>query len=242
MEKISLLIPTRGRPVLLKGLLDSLVNTVDVKSSLEVLLLLDKDDPLLEDTKELLGKYASEFSCHHYMNEESVKLCGALWNILSKKASGDIRMLGNDDMVFRTKGWDKEVRGAFKKYEDRILLVWGEDLINGASHAALPFIHKKWIDILGYFTPCGERDLGTFYNDTWIFDISKRLGRAKFLKNIEIEHLHFSASKMEADSTTKMNRLGNNSNESKKRFEDLVKLRIRDSELLRSFMNPVTSH
>ena len=83
--------------------------------------------------------------------------------------------------------------------------MWFNDGINGEKHCAFPIISKKWFHTVGHFTP------GIFnflYNDTWIFDIAKRIGRAHYIPHVTTEHLHFTTGKSEVDETTKRNRTG----------------------------------
>ena len=44
------------------------------------------------------------------------------------------------------------------------------------------------------------------YNDTWTFDIAKRIGRTHFIPHVVNEHLHFTTGKSGADETTQRNR------------------------------------
>lgn len=123
-----------------------------------------------------------------------------MWNKCAEVAKGEIYCQGNDDCVWQTLGWDTQVVEAFHKSTDKILMVHGSD---GGPRAELfgphPFIHRRWLDTLGYFTaPYFSSDFG----DTWINDIANVLNRRVYLPFV-IEHLHFSFAKAEMDLTTK---------------------------------------
>lgn len=108
-------------------------------------------------------------------------------------------MLANDDIVFRTPGWDEEVLAAFERYRDGIALVWGNDLCSGAP--AHPFLSRTACDLMGGICPAG------YYRefiDTHLHDIFRRLARrgharAVYLPEVIIEHRHFMAGKASVD-------------------------------------------
>ena len=44
------------------------------------------------------------------------------------------------------------------------------------------------------------------YNDTWVFDIAKSIGRTNFISDVLTEHMHFSQRKSDFDETYQRNR------------------------------------
>ena len=107
------------------------------------------------------------------------------------------------DLIYRTRGWDTNVEEESKKFPDDIYCMWMEDLINGEKHCAFPIVSKKWYTTLGYFTP-GVFNFG--YNDTWVFDVAKKVGRTHFIPNAVNEHMHFTTGKSGMDDTYNRNR------------------------------------
>ena len=53
--------------------------------------------------------------------------------------------------------------------------------------ATTGFIHKNWINALGYFMPA---HFSCDWGDSWITDIANMLGRKVFV-DVYIEHMHF---------------------------------------------------
>jgi hypothetical protein len=83
--------------------------------------------------------------------------------------------------------------------------MWMNDMINEDRHCAFPIVSRKWCDTLGYFTP-GVFKFG--YNDTWVYDIAKRLGRCHWISSVTAEHMHFNQGKSQKDDTYRWNRDG----------------------------------
>ena len=106
---------------------------------------------------------------------------------------GDILIMGNDDQEYQTQYWDTTLEGEVNKYPDDIYCAWFEDKINGPKHCAFPIISRKWYDTVGYFAP-GVFNFG--YNDTWVYDIAKRVGRTHFIPDVVVEHKHFSKARV----------------------------------------------
>ena len=113
--------------------------------------------------------------------------------------------MGNDDLLYRTPGWDRTVEKNTDTFPDDIYCMWMNDGINGESHCAFPIDSKKWCDTLGYFTP-GVYNFG--YNDTWIFEVAQLVGRTHFIERVVGEHMHFSVGKSAQDKTYLENRQG----------------------------------
>ncbi len=113
-------------------------------------------------------------------------LCtSGLWNNAWSLATGDIACLAADDIIFRTPGWDVKVEAAFEAVPDRILMVYADD---GTKRKAPvnPFVHRRWIDAVGSFTPT---DFEGWYADQWIWQLAAELGRVTFLDDVRIQHL-----------------------------------------------------
>ena len=106
-------------------------------------------------------------------------------------------MLLNDDVIFRTKGWDIEVIQAFKKFPDEVALVYGNDLDQEESVPTFPFISRVACENLGGICPGGYRNL---HIESHLFDIFKKLSkighqRIVYLKHVVFEHMHFAVGK-----------------------------------------------
>ncbi|HVI10430.1 MAG TPA: hypothetical protein VND65_19235 [Candidatus Binatia bacterium] len=120
------------------------------------------------------------------------------WNTLLLSAQSDIFMMCGDDCVFRTPGWDTIVERAFAESTDKILLAYGDDTSPfGKTFATHPFIHRRWVEVVGYFS--GPGFTGDFA-DSWVQDVADMIGRKKFLP-IVTEHMHYYLQKAPDDET-----------------------------------------
>lgn len=184
---ISILTPTRRRPVEFNRMWLSAHDTSSLP--IEILAYQDEDDDIALPSGVTIVK-----GPRIVMSD--------MWNRLLPCASGDLLMLGSDDIIFRTRGWDALVESAFAAVPDRILMVHGSDMGGHFSRfAAHPIVHRRWVDALGYFTPsCFTAD----FADTWINDIANALGRRRFVPAV-IEHMHFLYKKAEVDETYQEN-------------------------------------
>jgi hypothetical protein len=121
-----------------------------------------------------------------------------MWNRCMENASADIFMQGADDITFNTPGWDMAVVTVFALVPDKIVLVYGDDLIQGAALGTHSFLHRRWVETVGYFTPpYFSRD----YGDTWINEMAARLNRRCYLPHVITEHHHLVAGKAPLDET-----------------------------------------
>lgn len=180
---ITACLATRNRPRILQRMIESLFATSSLNNS--VICRVDQDD---DETIQKIRFLSLKYPIHpiimppyspHNINR-SINECVA-------KSETDIIMYINDDFVFGSDNWDQCVIDAFEEYDDKILLVCGDDKFNGdtATHG---FLHKNWINCLGYALP--EFFLGD-YADAWITKIAKGINRFVRLDCI-FEHMHWS--------------------------------------------------
>ena len=153
------------------------------------------------------------------------------------RSVGDIIIMGNDDLIYRTPSWDRMIELESNAYKDDIFCMWMDDRINRENHCAFPIVSRKWCETLGYFTP-GVFHFG--YNDTWVFDIAKRIHRCRFLGGVIGEHMHFTQGKAVKDETYLRNRVqGRNFYQLDEvifNSKEMVHKRIDDAEKLKKVM------
>ena len=186
-DKISIVLATRNRPSNLRRLHQSIKDTAVIMP--EVVVALDDDDTVSAAVAEELG--------FKHIVGPRIPL-SKIYNKLSKEVQGDIVMYGADDMIFRKKGWDALVRKEFEKYPDHILLVHSYDGIQGENCAAFGFLHRRWIETLGFLFP---PHLAVVYQDNWLGDIARALGRKTYYDFMIVEHMHQCAGKAPMDAT-----------------------------------------
>jgi hypothetical protein len=227
---ISLLVPSRGRPEMCAQMWNSACGNAGDPQHLELVLYLDDDDPTVD-------RYLEQ-TLHWPTSIVEVRgpriVLSQTWNRCYEQAAGEILWHGNDDIRFNTQGWDRAIRQAFAEVADRILLVHGNDGIQGRNLATHGFLHRRWPETVGYFVP---PHYASDYNDTHISEVADRLGRRRYLPELDIEHLHPVAGKAPLDQTHR-DRL------ERHRLENVDVLyaskaheRVRDAELLRTVMD-----
>ena len=191
---ISILVPSRGRPDLLRRMAESARQTAS--GQIEVVARVDDDDFKLNEYRNL----SQDCVVDDLIVSRRCTLSN-MWNQCSVCALGDIQMLAGDDLLFQTSGWDKIVTDAFDLYPDRIVLVYGGDGYHTDDYATHPFLHRRWIDTIGRLT---APYFSSNYTDTWLWDVAGMVGRRQYVP-ILIEHLHYSLGKGTLDQTAQEN-------------------------------------
>ena len=185
--KISLLCPTRKRPHFMEELYRSAFSTCSDDKNIEIIFALDNDDSeSIEKYFELSSERTKAVLCERLDGNLS-----KMWNRCHAIADGEIFMHCGDDLRFKTDGWDELVLEEFNKYEDKIVLVYGDDGIRKDDLATHGFVHKNWVDTIGYFLP---PYFSSDKNDVWLTDVARRAGRLNKI-DIYTEHLHPSVGK-----------------------------------------------
>jgi hypothetical protein len=194
--KISLLLPTRGRPQFAQRLLQSVVNTAGDIKDIEVVLFVDEDDP------------DSHTIAHPLLSIAKIvgapgQTMGLMNNACAKASCGRYLMLINDDAVFRTRQWDRRIRESFAAFPDDVALVYGNDLDQGIVVPTFPVVSRVFCDVLGELCPQGYRNL---HIESHLLDIFKELGRRNhhricYLPDVVVEHMHHVLGKAALDAT-----------------------------------------
>ena len=231
--KISIILPTRKRNNQLKRLISSICDTAYDISNIEVCIYYDYDDKeTLENIIILIKEYP--VTIKYITNNEEKLNISQMWNYAYNNiSSGDIIMQCGDDVEFKTKNWDKIIIEEFMKYDDKIVLLYGDDLLQHERLATHSFVHKKWIEISGFWLP---PYFVSDYTDTWLNEVATNINRKVYLPNVITEHHHFTAGKAEIDETTQ-NRLDNHIKyKPEEIWKSTEKERTQQSELLLNYI------
>jgi hypothetical protein len=213
--KISILCPTRGRPEMVKSMWNSLRETSSVMP--EIVYYVDEDD----------GTFPESFHCFTNVNvlRGPRILMTEMWNRCAEAATGEIMLLSGDDVLFKTKGWDDMVRRAFAAFPDRLVMVHGDDGIWGNKFGTHCFLHRAWVDAVGYFSP---PYFSSDYGDTWINDVFNAVNRRIYLPFVT-EHLHPVAGKRKLDKTDEERLQRHKKDGVQKLYADLAHKRLGDT-------------
>lgn len=141
----SLIVPTRGRPASLARFLLSLANTARDPHQLEVILVVDSDDvppavpPVPFEVRIETGPPG--------------RTMGELNNAGFAASRGDFIMLLNDDVLVRTRGWDRTVLRQFRRFPDRLALVHVNDTLIRDHLCTFPILSRDYLGLIGSFCP-----------------------------------------------------------------------------------------
>jgi len=190
MINFSLVLNSRGRSKLLSDLFESIVKTTVDLSSIEVIVGLDKDDPELILSLNVLNGYP--FS-HYWVAGRPPNLIRAL-NTLSTLSQGRYLFILNDDVVFLTPGWDTIALMALAGHSINHPhgIVYGRpcdlsvDKDKDGEYAAFPIISKKATEILGFTIPPEFAELG---GDVAVYRIYEKIGQILPLDSIILQHV-----------------------------------------------------
>ncbi len=183
---LSIIVPTKHNIRQLNQLLDSINDTISNGDSIEVILVVDESDmqSRLYNRKDLRIKTV--------VVPDGLSM-GTLNNRGYEAASGDHLMLLNDDVIVRSKNWDKRIRESFEKYADGIVLVHVNDGIYKQRICVFPCLTRRFAELAGKICP-GE--YLRYKIDDHINDIFRRLAaigyiRIVYLHDVLFEHQNY---------------------------------------------------
>lgn len=192
------LCPSRGRPGNVARLVDAWEATTIGAAALVVAI--DHDDPTLPDYLDALGALDLDarggLSNVHVAIGERLRLGGTLNALAPELAANGRRGVGflGDDHVPRTFGWDADLADVLD--DTPAAVVYGNDLLQGATLPTAVCLAGVIVRALGYFVPPGMTHL---YLDNYWKELGRRLGTLTYLPDIIIEHMHPLAGKAPTD-------------------------------------------
>lgn len=192
-ETIALLLPTRKRPPLLVRFWESVAATAEHPELVTVVLVVDEDDP---ETLQVVNNLSGLKKC--LLVGPPSALAVEKWTRAFCATRCDFSMLCGDDLVFRTSSWDTSLKDAFSSWPDRLGMIYFRDGVNDQTLAAHPVVHRRWVDVLGYYLPPGFKH---FFIDRWTHDLAVSVGRCRYLGDVHVEHLHYCRGKADFDAT-----------------------------------------
>ena len=181
----SLIVPTRQRPAQLGRLLDSLAATAARPELLEVVLVIDADDP------------ASAAVTHGKLSLTRVVVApglpmGALNGAGYDASSGEYLMLLNDDVVARTPGWDDRFRACFRRFPDGIALLHPNDTLFRDLLCTFPVVSRTFCRLARGICPAAYRRYRIDDHIEDIFNLLAVVGerRVVYLPDVVFEHVN----------------------------------------------------
>ena len=187
MNKLLVMCKSRGRPDRIKEMLHSFEETITSDTTLCVCL--DEDDPRLHEY-DILG---------HLKEVGQRRTITEAYNFLSSRYNcfdyyGEV----NDDMIFRTHGWDTMLISDIEGKGGGWGVAFGDDKVFSGK-IMLPtqsVVSANIVFTLGYFS---SPNLIHSYTDDSRRDIAQGIDRLFYNPNVVIEHLHPCSGKAQRD-------------------------------------------
>lgn len=158
-RKISLLIPTRERPQMLRNFVRSIYEMTHHKKNLELLFICDLDDSIAQHSiNEIMTKYTGQLEMRVLIRPRSEMLNEDYYNFAARQATGDLLWVLADDLEIVHPGWDvlvqNEVENFTKVHPDMIFCVSIKDNTPPPSHRlpkfpCFPMLTKEAREALG---------------------------------------------------------------------------------------------
>jgi glycosyltransferase involved in cell wall biosynthesis len=186
MAVLSLIVPTRSRTRQLAKLLESLVEMTSDVDRVEVVLVVDNDD---------LATRSFSFPGLRLVRVfvEPGQTMGELNMTGYEVSSGRYIMLLNDDVVVRTKHWDKFVLKAFRRFPDQIAMIHVNDMVFQEKLCTFPIVSREFCDFAGGICPRQYRRYRIDDHIEDIFTLLWYLGeqRIVYLPDVVFEHNNY---------------------------------------------------
>jgi len=175
---ISLLLYTRAKVDRLIKTLDSIEETTDVKTQMDVWVYVDEDDTITRDF--ILSDYCNRYGSNviFYIGTHTKSLAENYNTLWKESTNAGLYMPAGDDFIIITKGWDRIVRRAFNEYQDRIGFMYAIDNSFNANTIKYPILSAEWINLIGYIFN-GAIPFQLEIN--WLDEISQMIQRKKRL-------------------------------------------------------------
>lgn len=177
---IAVLIPTRKRVHRLQTMLASFLEaTVDL-NVVELVFKVDDDD--VETQAYLLGHpEASRWKVVVGPRLQGYSSMPAFFNVMAQETCASVLMCGNDDMVFRTRGWAELILAKANEFPDGLFDI-GISTYN-EDHWPFAIVSRRVVEHLGFMW-----DPKIYWGDIYLRDIMGAFGRAVKLPTVQIDH------------------------------------------------------
>jgi hypothetical protein len=190
MTDLTLVVPTKGRPLNAARLIQAVNNTTTGPFE-HLILAVDHDEPLTAEYRAAVPP-DSEYETFQWATVVQVKASpqriGPILNSLVPDLTADpncshIAFMG-DDHLPRTEGWDAELVNALG---GRPGVAYGNDLVQGENLPTAVVISSDIVRSLGYLVPPGLEHL--YFDDFWKM-LGQAAGNLVYREDVVIEHLH----------------------------------------------------
>ncbi len=172
--KVSVLIPTRTRLDRLQRVLTTFKDTTSGCS--ELAFRIDDDDPVTA-----MFLHLTDWPVYQGSRREGYESMPLFLQDAASVATGDVFMVGNDDMAFVSQGWDAAILAEANKYPDGLFNIGVAT--HNADHYPFSIISKRMVQQLGHVY-----DPRIFWGDIYLRDLLAHFGRTIMLPEVRIDH------------------------------------------------------
>ena len=227
---ISILYPTRERSAKFNRMLNSLTINCNDPSRINIMLLFDTDEPELEKYKDVINDKLYK-NLNFQIHIKDLKNHAIRNNYLASISNDMILFPVNDDIIFKSKDWDKFIDKEFSKIDiSKPYCIWTD---TGQKypylHSDFPILNKAWYDRLGYLS---SEIFNHWYFDTWICDLSIRSKKFHLSSDIKIYQYSAHSIKEEVDATHLRITKNDNASKDKIIWDESLPIRIIDATKL----------
>lgn len=176
---ITILCPTRSRPKQFERMINSAFATAETE--IKIYCYVSTEDPkrheydsLIDDAK-VIGITGPDYSCVMALNE---------MGRMREPSQSELVMVGADDTIFATKGWDKAILDHYHALEKKphVYAMQDSRSEDGTPHLIMS---REYIDTLGYvFPPIFLH----WFADSWTTEIAKSAGCFTHMKDYLLIH------------------------------------------------------
>jgi hypothetical protein len=190
MNKMALIVPSRGRPQNIERLNRALQDT---ESQVDLYVGVDPDDEKLEGYKDAAEKYG--FNLVIAKRREKF---GPTLNRIAKSVAKKYKYIAwmGDDHLPKTHKWDERYREALDTVT--VGIVYGNDLVMGEAIATELAMTSNIVTTLGYAVPNGFVHL---YIDNYFMDLARAIDSLIYLPDVIVQHMHPVAGNAKEDQT-----------------------------------------
>lgn len=161
---ISILVPTRGRAQKFTNMVQSVAKTTSTKVTIYALLQSEEDvEAYGISTLQIPVNSNQQIKINAFHLFEVDAPTVHLWNRLAgiaiddKDVINNIFMLGSDDIIFDTKGWDVDLIKRYEALNNKIHVFSLKDYrqysVNEALSTPHPIVTREYMKAMGYFIP-----------------------------------------------------------------------------------------
>jgi len=181
-DKVVFIIPTTSRNMNYQNvdscavinILYSSLKKLDISKYKLIIGIDDDDEFYLKNIDEIKSRLPENFHFHFFNNFDKSYVCivNQLATVAINEYDAEYISVFADDLNIFELDYVNKFTEYFKKNED-ICLGWAidEDNIRIATH---PFLHKKHVELLGYFYP---KEIKNWYCDDWVTEVYTKLGK-----------------------------------------------------------------